>query len=479
MKPPAPPQGAGHRRALSNLGGAAERSGDPALADPIAEAFELAVDPEAGRLHIHGFHSYPARLHPTLARRLIEALCPPGGTVLDPFCGSGTVLVEARLAGRRPTGVDLNPLAARLASLKAQGRSAAHLEALVARARDVAVGADARRKAKAGPSRRYGPEDLEAFPRHVLLELDGLRVGIRESAELVRLDLELVLSSLLTKLSLKAGDSAKYQVEKRIAAGYPARLFVARTEELARQMTEYQAALPAGAPPARALEGDTRALPSVGSFDLILTSPPYPGNYDYLQHHELRLRWLGLDARAFAAGEVGARRHLEASDQARGRWREELRSILEELRRRLAPGGRAVFVLADSVVRGGAFYNDDLLKEAAADAGFRVLAQVSQPRPHFHEPTARAFEERPRREHVICVAADPTWEPRRARPAWSDAAPRRAPTPRDQGTNPDRSAASGNHPTRRAPAPPNQGTTHASPVDRGRPPGRGRRGPRT
>ncbi len=418
MTDPPRTSGAGHRRALSNLGGHTERSGDPALADLLAAAFEHAVDPEAGRQHVHGFHSYPARLHPHLAHRLLDVLCPHGGSVLDPFCGSGTVLVEARLLGRRSVGVDLNPLAVRIANLKAQGRSEEHLAALVERAREVAAGADARRKAKAGPSRRYGPEDLEAFPRHVLLSLDGLRVGIEESRGTLRFDLELVLSSLLTKLSLKAGDSAGYQTEKRIAAGYPARLFVARTEELARQITAYRAALPPGAPEARATTGDARALPPLGPFDLVLTSPPYPGNYDYLRHHELRLRWLGLDARAFAAGEIGARRNLKASGEARKRWRQELRSILGELRKQLAPGGMAAFVLADSVAGGEAFYNDDLLQEAAREAGFRVLAQVSQPRPHFHGPTARAFEQRPRREHVICVAANPApTEERHAPPA--------------------------------------------------------------
>lgn len=424
-------QGAGHRRALSNLGGPAERHGDPALTEALAEAFEQATDPEAGRLHVHGFHSYPARVHPTLARRLIETLCPTGGKVLDPFCGSGTVLVEARLAGRSATGVDLNPLAVRIANLKAQGRDDAHLAALLERARAITEQTHARRKAKAGPSRRYGPDDLAAFARHVLLELDGLRVGIEESPDALRPDLELILSSLLTKLSLKAGDSASYQVEKRIAAGYPARLFTARTEELTRQITEYRALLPAGAPSAQALERDARVLPPLGPFDLILTSPPYPGNYDYLQHHELRLRWLGLDTRSFARGEVGARRHLEAGGSPRDRWLAELGSVLLSLRRQLAPEGRAVFVLADSVVRREPFYNDDLLKEAAGRAGLRLLAHIAQPRPHFHLPSSRAFDQRPRREHLLCLAADPTFT-----------------------------------------------ISHAPPENRGQPPGRRRRGPR-
>src|SRR5207302_1075255 len=48
----------------------------------------------------------------------ISALSQPGDIVLDPFCGSGTVLLEALLAGRTPVGADSNPFARALALAK-------------------------------------------------------------------------------------------------------------------------------------------------------------------------------------------------------------------------------------------------------------------------------------------------------------------------------------------------------------------------
>jgi tRNA G10 N-methylase Trm11 len=47
---------------------------------------------------------------PRLARIMVnQAFCVPGKLLLDPFCGVGTILQEALLAGARVIGVDLNP----------------------------------------------------------------------------------------------------------------------------------------------------------------------------------------------------------------------------------------------------------------------------------------------------------------------------------------------------------------------------------
>lgn len=66
----------------------------------------------------HGLHPYPARMIPQIAQRLITRYSSKGSNVLDPFCGSGTVLVESRLAGRNCIGIDINPLALLLAKAK-------------------------------------------------------------------------------------------------------------------------------------------------------------------------------------------------------------------------------------------------------------------------------------------------------------------------------------------------------------------------
>jgi len=87
----------------------------------------LTPDPEWAFAHLtqaqtsyatHGYHRYPAKFIPQLAARLIEDYSRPGDTVLDPFMGSGTALVEAKRLGRPSIGVDINPVAHLIATAK-------------------------------------------------------------------------------------------------------------------------------------------------------------------------------------------------------------------------------------------------------------------------------------------------------------------------------------------------------------------------
>ena len=59
----------------------------------------------------HGFHTYPAMLVPQIAGELISEYGKRAELLFDPFCGTGTTLVEANLKGINAIGSDLNPLA--------------------------------------------------------------------------------------------------------------------------------------------------------------------------------------------------------------------------------------------------------------------------------------------------------------------------------------------------------------------------------
>src|SRR5580692_10167120 len=107
---------------MPRTAGRVDAGGERAIASVLADALRAAqTDRDTAASLTHPFHTYPARMHPATARVLVELVgdaAPRSAPVVDPFCGSGTVLVEARAAGLRAIGVDLNPLATLVARAK-------------------------------------------------------------------------------------------------------------------------------------------------------------------------------------------------------------------------------------------------------------------------------------------------------------------------------------------------------------------------
>ena len=90
----------------------------------------------------HLIHWYPAKMFHRIPSVFLDTVdLPPHGTILDPFCGSGTVLLEANLRGHNAVGVDINPLARLITRVKVTALNPGHLnsqmEVLIRRAKQL------------------------------------------------------------------------------------------------------------------------------------------------------------------------------------------------------------------------------------------------------------------------------------------------------------------------------------------------------
>lgn len=337
-------------------------------------------------------------MHPSIARKVIELLAPAQGIVVDPFCGSGTVLVEAAVAGRQGLGVDLNPLSRQVADVHCNPWNAAGRDGLKALCSELAEASEARVRGRVKVRAPLPPEEVARYSPHILLELAGLHAEILAIPdEASRRVLETVFSALVVKFSNQRADTTDQTQERRLRKGLVTEFYVRKVDELLSRWAELESVLPANTPPVRLMEGDARRLHKVlrkgTKVDLVLTSPPYGGTYDYVEHHARRYPWLGLSPVRFAEGEIGARRNLrEEEDMAR--WDHELFESLSAMARVGRPGALVVLLLGDAQL--GATRIDAAAQVAALSrrAGLEMLASAAQFRPDFQGGEAR-------REHLI------------------------------------------------------------------------------
>ncbi len=397
--------------------GAIELGGRTGMAEWLGRAFKAAGEKAEGETPAgleltHGFHSYPARLHPSTTRVLLECFQPKW--LLDPFCGSGTVLVEGVHAGCAVVGGDINPLAVRIARAKTWSGTQNERKALGLAATSIAedaieAGKESRR---AGHKRQpvgdsYRNRQLAGwFPPHVRRELEYLADRIAVVAEGNRDQgdiLWVALSSILYKVSYRASDTDDSKVERNIARGNSARLFDARVQALLDGLEELAENRVSGRP--RIYEGDARKLGDKGlkdeSFDLVLTSPPYGGVYDYARHHALRLAFLDVNPKRFVEQEIGAKRQFEKGyPGALPRWTEDLGLCMAEMERVAKKDAHVVVVIGDSVAGGKRVAADDLTTHVAGE-GLRLEAWAKQTRPVFSAMEKQVFEGETKYEHIL------------------------------------------------------------------------------
>jgi SAM-dependent methyltransferase len=414
------------RRALSmaSTAGRIERGGDPRRAAALAAALASGRDPEMAASVTHPLHSYPARMHPGTARALVEAALDrvrAGQPVLlDPFCGSGTTLVEGRYAGCRCIGVDANPLAVAIARAKTWTVPAARRRELARVAADISSATLAEGKAarRAGyqPSPIRAPRgvDLKArdrairdwFSPHVRRELEFIAGAIDEvrdhDPELAEI-LTVLLSSILYKVSHRTSDTDATLVKRTVPRGAAARLLRQRADLLLAGLDELAEA--SRAPAGEVVLGDARSLAlEAASVDAVVTSPPYAGTYDYADQHQLRLDFLGMRAERFAGAEIGARRDFKGGSRDRRRasraWQRDLAAALAEMGRVLRPGGAAAIVIGDSVAGNAAVPADQSVRDALPE-GMTIDAWAWQERRKLGRREHDAFGERPKREHIL------------------------------------------------------------------------------
>jgi len=365
----------------------------------------------------HRFHPYPAKLLLNIPLFFLNCsqFISPGGVVYDPFCGSGTVLVEALVRGAQARGSDSNPMARLITHAKTTLLS----EDTVLNALEN-IRSNLPRKPGLLPE---GSIELERwFSPKVRLQLGRLLLAIRAyTAGEVSAFFQVCLSVVVSRVSLtdptvpvpvminpkKASLSLTQRRRRRCWLKERSEASVYEIfEDVVRENLERLKRLAehvhhnCGV----SITDDARTSPGRQDVDLVISSPPYGSAQKYIRSSSLSLQWLGLapnglrDLERSSIGrehfnraemrevEVVAKSSAKLLDQIgkinplrrqiAATFLSEMRDALKRTYALVRPGGHVVLVVGNNMVCGRVFDTQRYLTEISKDLGLDLLIRM-------------------------------------------------------------------------------------------------------
>ncbi len=241
------------------------------------------------RLPVHRWFRYSAGFSAAWAESVIRDTAGKV-VVFDPFAGSATTLLAAEAVGAESWGLEAHPFVYRVAHAKLQYRQDAQ--------RYLRTIEQITQIARSSPGRLegYPPLIRKCYSDASLRGLDALRRGyeqVRDDSPASELAW-LTLVAILRKVS--SAGTAQWQYilpkkQKRVTVDVPT-AFEESSRLFYHDMRQSESVT---GPPAHLLPGDARVCEGIpqSAINLVITSPPYPNNYDYADATRLEMSFLG------------------------------------------------------------------------------------------------------------------------------------------------------------------------------------------
>lgn len=352
---------------------------DAVIADKL-DSVDWNFADSARATGIHRIHPYPAKFIREIPKALIELFHPGDQSpVFDPFCGSGTTLVESQLCGLPAIGLDLHPLASLIAKVKTTPVSASdlleHGTAVLQRCKELAATGNV-------PIPEL-PNIDHWFKKDIQICLAALKKEIEGVPDFDIADaLRVCFSSIIVRVSNQDSDTRYAALDKRLGPADVWSAFQSALTNTSAAMGDFVSDLPSRVPPAKIITKDIlKATPNdIGrNIGLVVTSPPYPNAYEYWLYHKYRMYWLGMDPIAVRDQEIGARPHFfKKNPHTAEDFRRQMSGCFQLLAQVMSPGSYACFVVGRSIIKGQEIDNESLLVRASLSHGFRRIASVGR-----------------------------------------------------------------------------------------------------
>lgn len=345
----------------------------------------------------HNIHPYPCKYPGEVVKRwLPEKPC----VVLDPYCGSGTTLLEAAFSGHSAIGVDCNPIAILIAKTKTVNVTEAESKSVIAAAEWCVAQAEKRKSTK--KLHDFEGRDhwfADVVQNELAIALEAIEhFELSGSASLV---FKCAISSIVNAVSNQDSETRYCRTDKGIRKSDTTLLLQKRAASILEAI-HHRGRLPTRAKVIEANFIKDRAI-MAGSVDAIVTSPPYANTMDYYLYHKQRMNVLSLSFRSAMLQEIGSRHEFSSKKAPAEKWKADYMASLAEMFRCLKGKGLATIVIGDSQIAGKKVCAKELTTECAEEVGFMVESCTSQAMSGKSRAFQASFQRPGKYEHTICL----------------------------------------------------------------------------
>ena len=255
--------------------------------------------------YTHCFHTYPAMMIPQIARKLLKTYGIEGGWLLDPYCGTGTSLVEASLFGMHSVGCDINPLVRLIATAKTAPVCLQTLDGTLSQLNDHLFQIEFQ-DGKIPDAPIPNILNLEYwFAEEVIRCLAYLGTWINKiEDEAVRNFILVAFSETVREVSYtRNGEFKLYRMPAEKLEGFKPDVFGIFSKKLSRNrhglaaFLEKRKSVEVSVSDANTVQGELPMPRPLGGYDIVITSPPYGDSQTtvaYGQYSRLAAEWIGL-----------------------------------------------------------------------------------------------------------------------------------------------------------------------------------------
>lgn len=253
------------------------------------------------RYGYHNLHEYRGKFFPQLVKSLINISgAPKGGVLFDPFCGSGTTVVEGLAAGMNSIGCDLNPLSILITEAKSSLFSLSYEQILKS------INSFSALIFEIAPvEAQWCDRDTKYlsdwFAKDALIDVQSILYQISCLDKKVQMFVRVCFSDVIRTISYQKVADLRVRKEVKDYSKFDAqKLLLEKITSQLAQIKAYQDIVPTiESVSPEVIHGDTKKVveyaPSYkGNVDLIITSPPYATALPYLDTDRLSLISLGL-----------------------------------------------------------------------------------------------------------------------------------------------------------------------------------------